>query len=199
MSHALVPSAVTALLKNLLENGLVEQGIVASLGGEATVSSLPPDRIKIGEEERAQLNVYLYRTRVLGIEGLRPSNGTEWDVSQSVELSYVLSAYGAQELQWEMLLGGAMQILQDHACVEAAQMQSTLQAIGAPSGGKVVGASQAALAAPELAAQLHEMRISPLWLRPDEMMQLWSMLHATYRISAAYKVVVTLAAPQNTS
>ena len=60
MSTALALASVTALLKDLLENGLASAGVTAKIGGDATVSALPPDRVGSGADEKAQLNVFLY-------------------------------------------------------------------------------------------------------------------------------------------
>ena len=60
MSTALALASVTALLKDLLENGLASAGVTTKIGGDATVSALPPDRVGSGADEKAQLNVFLY-------------------------------------------------------------------------------------------------------------------------------------------
>ena len=59
--HALHLASVTAVLKHRLENGLVECGIPGAIGGDVIVSTLPPDRIAVTSEERAQLNLFLYQ------------------------------------------------------------------------------------------------------------------------------------------
>jgi hypothetical protein len=60
MSSALAIASVTAVLKSLLDNGLVQHGIAASVG-DVTVTALPPDRVTTGADERSQLNLFLYR------------------------------------------------------------------------------------------------------------------------------------------
>ncbi len=60
MSSALAIASVTAVLKSLLDNRLVEQGAPASVG-DVSVTALPPDRITTGADERSQLNLFLYR------------------------------------------------------------------------------------------------------------------------------------------
>jgi hypothetical protein len=44
MSSALAIASVTAVLKDLLNNGLIDHNVGASVG-EVTVSTLPPDRV----------------------------------------------------------------------------------------------------------------------------------------------------------
>ena len=61
MTTTLAIAAITAVLKHLLENGLAESDVTASIGGDVIVSALPPDRATTGADERAQLNVFLYQ------------------------------------------------------------------------------------------------------------------------------------------
>lgn len=60
MSNALSTAAVTGVIKYLLENGLVSDAIAASVG-DVIVTAIPPDRITVGTDERAQLNLFLYQ------------------------------------------------------------------------------------------------------------------------------------------
>jgi hypothetical protein len=60
MSSALAIASVTAVLKNLLDNRLIQHGVAASLG-DVSVTALPPDRIATGTDERSQINLFLYR------------------------------------------------------------------------------------------------------------------------------------------
>ena len=58
MSTAAGIAAVTAVLKDLLSNGLIDRQVVGAVG-DVTVSALPPDRITLPEAS-SQLNLYLY-------------------------------------------------------------------------------------------------------------------------------------------
>ncbi len=60
MSSALAIAAVTAVLKNLIENRLIQKSIATSVG-DVQVTALAPDRVPIGTDERSQLNLFLYR------------------------------------------------------------------------------------------------------------------------------------------
>ncbi|MBD0326353.1 MAG: DUF4255 domain-containing protein, partial [Pyrinomonadaceae bacterium] len=61
MSTALAIASVTAVLKDLLHNGLIDHDLVSSLG-DVLVSALPPDRIDISETTgNSQLNLFLYQ------------------------------------------------------------------------------------------------------------------------------------------
>ena len=109
MSSALAIASVTAFLKNLLENGLVDEGINASIGGDAVVSALPPDRITTGTDERPQLNLFLHQ--VTPHTGLRPRERSDRRALLGLDLHYLLTAYGAQDFQIEILLGYAAQVM----------------------------------------------------------------------------------------
>ena len=59
MSSPLAIAAVTAALKDLLNDGLLNHDL--SQIGSFTVTSTPPDRITTGETEPNQLNLFLYQ------------------------------------------------------------------------------------------------------------------------------------------
>ena len=59
MSSALAIAAVSASLKDLLNNGLIDHDL--SSIGSFTVTAQPPDRISTGQTEANQLNLFLYR------------------------------------------------------------------------------------------------------------------------------------------
>ncbi len=59
MSNPLAIAAVTATIKDLLNDGLLNQDL--SSIGSFSVTSLPPDRISTGQSEPNQLNVFLYQ------------------------------------------------------------------------------------------------------------------------------------------
>ena len=59
MSSPLAIAAVTAILKDLLNEGLINNDL--SPVGSFSVTALPPDRINIGETEESRLNLFLYQ------------------------------------------------------------------------------------------------------------------------------------------
>jgi hypothetical protein len=52
-------ASITAVLRDLLANGLIRYASVMRLG-DVNVSVLPPDRITVGSEEPNQINVFMY-------------------------------------------------------------------------------------------------------------------------------------------
>src|SRR5262245_63981466 len=61
MSTALAIAGVTAVLRDLLNDGLVNHDATAVLGSTVNVSALPPDRVlSANGSETTQLNLFLY-------------------------------------------------------------------------------------------------------------------------------------------
>ena len=190
MSSALGIAAVTAVLKNLLDNRLIERGLVASLG-DVTVSALPPDRIAVGADEKTQLNLFLYR--------LTPN--TRWrttataatpDASRppmlALDLHYLLTAYGEQDLQAEILLGFGMQLLHEVGSLNREQIHAALAVIAPRGSGAVISPARAALSEVKLADAVERIDVVPEFPSTEEISRLWSTLQARYRPSSAYRV-----------
>lgn len=198
MSHTLVLASVTAVLKNLLENGLVDRGITAMLGGDALVSTLPPDRIATGSEEKVQLNLFLYQINVKGlspisrhaqVSGMPAGQG----LPRSLELQYLLTAYGTDELQTEILLGYGLELFQDTPVLSTEALQKLLTLISSRGGGHLVSPARAALADPKLSQCIRRLKICPQAMQTEEMVNLWSAFQVSYRPSLVYQVTVELA------
>jgi hypothetical protein len=185
---ALTLAAVTAVLKDVLSNGLVEHGVPAALG-DVPVTAMPPDRIPIGEEERSQLNVYLFRvTPNTAWRTVERSNGRVLRPPPTVDLHYLLTAYGAQDLQSEILLGAAVELMHARPIVDRETLHATM---AAGSSAALSSPTRAALAAaaPSFSA-IERLEITPQYLNTEEMTKLWSALQAHFRVSVAYKVTV---------
>src|SRR4051794_1347570 len=119
MSNALAIASVTAVLKDLLNNGVIDHQLSGAVG-EVTVSALPPDRILIdGQDETSRINLFLYR--VTPNQGWRnaalPSRDADGNRSSNpplaLDLHYLLTTYGAAEFHAEILLGYAMQMIHE--------------------------------------------------------------------------------------
>src|SRR5215471_6399154 len=65
MSTALAVASVTAVLKDLLNNGMIDHNITAVVGSDVVVSALPPDRIDVIDvnpsDRKSRLNLFLYQ------------------------------------------------------------------------------------------------------------------------------------------
>jgi hypothetical protein len=174
VSNHLVLAAVTTVLKHRLEQGAVAHNLAATLGREVTVSTLPPDRIPMGPSEAAQLNLLFYR--IAPELTLRSLEGPVGNVP-GYELHYLLTAYGGQELDAELLLGFAIQLFHDTPMLT----HDDIQVVLAPDPEEVgVGDT------------IEQLTITFESLTTEQMGSLWSALQARYRPSVAYRVLVAL-------
>lgn len=194
MSHALAIAAVTAVLKDLLEKGLVSEAIVSSVG-DVIVTALPPDRISVGADERAQLNLFLYqvsqnrnadwmmRDRPLRSPDVRPPNPP-----LAIDLHYLLTTYGAKDFHSELLLGYAMQVLHDMPVLTQQEIYTALKHISQVNTSSVFAQALTSVSISDLAAKLGQIKISPEFFNMEETSKLWSSLQTHYRPSAGYQV-----------
>ena len=61
MSTALAIAGVTAVLRDLLNDGMVNHNVSGMLGSNVTVSVLAPDRVvPVNGAEASQINLFLY-------------------------------------------------------------------------------------------------------------------------------------------
>jgi hypothetical protein len=191
MSSALAIAAVTAILKDLLDNRLVQKNVIGDVG-DVTVTALPPDRVTIGSDERAQLNLFMYR--VTPHVGWRRSRVTPDPQEQHaapplmLDLHYLLSAYGEQDLQAEMLLGHAIQLFQETPVLTGDAIRSALKPTSSNGARHATSPAHAALASSGLAEEVDRLTICPEFLGMEETTRLWSALQAHYRPSAVYEV-----------
>lgn len=198
MSTALAIAGVTAVLRDLLNDGLVNHNVSGMIGSTVTVSVLPPDRvIPAGGAESSQLNLFLHQvTPNLGWRNVDlPSlDGTGRHRASSpplaLNLHYLLSAYSAADLHGEILLGHAMQLLHENAVLTRQAIAKALTT--APDAGEDPPPALRALAACGLADQIEQLRITHESLGAEEMARLWSATQASYRPTAAYEVTVVL-------
>jgi hypothetical protein len=152
------------------------------------VSALPPDRIPSGADERAQLNLFLYL--VTPTPGSGPT-GSSLRGTLALDLHYLLSAYGAQDFQTEILLGPPCSwCMTPHPGRD--RIRETLKSLSHARDRRVVAPALAALAESDLADQVEHLKIEPTFLNAEEMSKLWSALQAKYRPSATYKVSAVL-------
>ena len=197
MSSPLAIAAVTAVLKDLLNDGLLNHDL--SSIGSFSVSALPPDRISTGQNEPNQLNLFLYQVtpnlgwRNAGLPS-RDGNGVRLTAAPlALDLHYLLTAYGSQDLNAEVLLGYSMQLLHETPVLSRAQLRTVL---GAPSpvNGQIPGLPPifGNLTAIDLADQIELVKIAPVYLSNEELSKIWTAMQARYRLSTAYIASVVL-------
>ena len=194
MAGALAIASVTAVLQDLLRNGLITNSEAASVG-DVSISALSPDRIGMGAEESNQLNLFMYR--VTPHSGLRNSakqtvaarKDTQQDHPRlALDLFYLLTAYGAQDFHAEILLGCAMQLLHKIPVLSRDMIRTALVSTPIKKGKRLIPPAQAALSASNITDQVEQIKVTPQFLNFEEMSKVWSALQARYRPSVSYQV-----------
>jgi Pvc16 N-terminal domain len=197
MSNVLSIAAVTAVIKDLLENGLVSDAIVASMG-DVVVTALPPDRVSVEADERPQLNLFLYQ--------ISPNRNADWSANTAdkfysrstidrtatpplaLDLYYLLTAYGAKDFQAELLLGYAINLLYKIPMLNSDRIETALSNATKVSAANIFSQSLSTISTAALAQNLSQLKISSEFLSLDEMSRLWSLFQTHYRPSTAYRV-----------
>jgi hypothetical protein len=182
---ALAVAGVTAVLRSMLESWLNDQNANAALGGaNAEVTAVAPDTIELtGADARPRLNLYMYQ--VSPNSGWRNANLPSTDVRGArsanpplaLDLRYLLTAYGPQEFQAEVLLGYGMQLLHMVAVPSRQQIEDRLPP---------------ALQSSHLGQQAEMVKITQEMMSTEELSKLWAAFQARYRPTAAYVASVVL-------
>lgn len=194
MNSPLAFAAMTFILKDMLDNRIVQRGVTADVGS-VSITALPPDRIATGSDERSQINIFLYRVtpytawRQSGLSG--GDSAVRHRAPMSLDLHYLISAYGEHDFHAEILLGYAMQILHETPILTRDEIVRALSSI-APSAGSALPPAYQAIAAANPGESFAEIQISPEFLNAEETSKLWSALQARYRPSLTYKVSAVL-------
>jgi hypothetical protein len=196
MSNAAALATVTAVLKDLLNNGLLNHDALTHVG-EVIVTALPPDRIDV-PETKSQLNLFLYLvTPNLGWRNVGlPSRDDRGDLVSApplaLDLHYLLSVYGAKEFHAEILLGYAMNLLHEMPVLTRAGIRQSLSNALQVDNGTSVPPDLKDLATSGLADQVEMIKITPNFLSTEEMFKLWMAFQTPYRPTTGYHVSVVL-------
>lgn len=200
MSNALAIAGTTAVLKDLLDSGLIDHRVTDVLGAGVLVTSLAPDTVPIdGDGAVPRLNLFLYQvTQNAGwrnvdlpsrdAQGRRASNPP-----LALDLHYLLTAYGAAELQAEVLLGYGLQMLHQNAVLSRQAIRTAL--VPEPVSAALLPSVYQALRSADLADQVELLKITPSPMSTEEISRLWAALQAHYRPTAAFQVSVVLIEP----
>jgi hypothetical protein len=201
VSSPLALGAVTAVLRNLLDNGFIDAGAPLS---PVKVTAIAPDLVKLDDPDAPpSLNLFLYRTtRNLGWAevGLPAfdSDGTRLtNPPLALNLHYLLTAYGVADFQAEILLGYAMHLLHERPVLDRAAIRRALDP--SPFGASILPPAFQALTASDLAGQVDSVTITDESLDSEEMSRLWSAIQAHYRPTTAYVVSVVLIEARKTT
>jgi hypothetical protein len=195
MSTASGLAAVTAVLKDLLINGLIDHDATAAVG-DVLVTAQAPDRIVL-PETKSQLNLFLYL--VTPNQGWRnvgyPARDSRGDLIAApplaLDLHYLLTAYGAKDFHAEILLGYAMQLFHEMQVLSRPAIRAALAPSLNVTNGDVP-ADLRDLFLSGIADQVEQIKVCQTFLTTEEMFKLWMAFQTAYRPTAAYHVSVLL-------
>jgi hypothetical protein len=185
MSNALAIAGVSAVLRGLLQSWLDGNDANAALNGaSAHVSAIAPDMVPLtGSSAGPQLNLFLHQVtpnqgwRDVGLPS-RDSQGRRTSGPPlALDLHYLLTAYGPEELQAEVLLGYGMQLLHEMPVLDRQTIEDRLPP---------------ALAGSQLARQVELIKLVPDPIGAEELSRLWAAIQAKYRPTASYRASVVL-------
>lgn len=205
MTTALGLAAVTAVLRDRLNEGVVNHDVSAVTGSTVSVTTLAPDRVLSAEgTETSQLNIFLYQVTPNSgwrNEGLPSRDGSGrhrlTNPPLALDLHYLVTAYGSEPLHREILLGYAMQLLHEYPVLTREMIRTALNP--SPDVGSDLPPALRALATCGLADQVENLRITPQFLNSEEMSKLWTATQSHFRPSAAYQVSVVLIEAQQST
>jgi len=196
MSNVLAIAAVTQLLKDLINDTLINGNVSQALGADFTVTALPPDRVVADNgDQSTQLNLFLYRISPNGAlrnEDL-PTRDRDGRMTQrprlALDLHYIVTAVSGQELHAETLLGYAMQLFHENPILGRETIRAALELATIDD---ILPQAFDPIRASELADQIELLKITPRTLTMDDMSKLWTAFQASYRTTVAYDVSLVL-------
>src|SRR4051794_17014204 len=105
MSSALAIASVTAVLKDLLDNAVIDHSVSTIVGGPVTVTAQSPGQIKPNNEGviSRQLTLFLYHVTTntgwsnVGLPSCAPRGTRLTNPPLALDLYYLLTAYGKED------------------------------------------------------------------------------------------------------
>jgi hypothetical protein len=191
MSDYLAVAGVSAVLRTLLTSALPNDGPATILGTSPGISSTSPDLIVTGPGEQARLNIFMYYASfnaALRNLGLPSSNAQGLQVSNpplALNLHYLVSAYGGNQFDPEILLAWAMQVFHETPVVPRQVIQDALNGLGSSPEAQLISTST-------LADQIEHIKITPETLTTEEIYRLWAAFQTHYRPTTSYRVSVVV-------
>lgn len=194
MSSPLAIGAVSAVLRNLLDNGVVDVGPAM---GSVKVTAVAPDTIKLDDPALdLRLNLFLYRVTPnqgwanAALPAYSRNGDRLTNAPLALDLHFLLTAYGSSDFHAEILLGYGMHVLHERPLLDRAAIRRALDPT--PLGPSILPPAFQALSASDLADQLEAVTVTLEPMDTEEMSRLWSAIQAHYRPTAAYVVSVVL-------
>ena len=209
MANALAIAGVTAVLKDLLNDALINANIDAI--GQFSVTALPLDEMEppADASQINRLNIYMWnatRNAAWSNERLPGRNAAGERIDSpflALDLHFVLSATGSDELHAEILLGYGMQVLHETPVLTRDAIRTALGGLTPPVDAQLLPAAQQFLQASDLADQFEQIRITPAVLdsnspgQIEALSNIWSAFSTSLRASALYQVSCVLIESQS--
>lgn len=199
MSNALAIAGVTAILRDLLDSGVIDHEVTDAMGQGVLVSAVAPDSIALeGANAKPQINLFLHQVthnaamRNLDLPSRSRGGARTGNPPLALDLHYLVTAYGTGDLQAEVLLGYAMMLLHQTPVPARETIRKALNPPGMPIDGALLPSVYEALRASDLSEQYEQIRITPAPMNTEEMSKIWAAMQAHYRPTAAYQVSVVL-------
>lgn len=199
MSSALGIASVTHILKDLLNDGIIDNDVASALGSAISVTSLPPAQVESSPGgNNSQLNIFMYRvTPNIGLMNLGyPSRNSRGDITNNpplaLNLHYLLSAFGESELHSEILLGYGMQLLHENPVLSREAINTSLTPASALNPGGRLPNALLSLTDSGLADQIEQIKITNENINTEEMSRLWTAFQTNYRPCSAYQATVVI-------
>jgi hypothetical protein len=192
MSDYLAVAGVSAVLRSLLTNALTNGGPSGIFGTSPGISSTSPDLIVTGQGEQPRLNIFMYYAsfnaalRNLGLPSSNPQGLQVSNPPLALNLHYLVSAYGGNQFDPEILLGWAMQVFHETPVVPRQVIQDALNGLGSSS------AEAQLISTSTLANQIEHIKITPETLTTEEIYRLWAAFQTHYRPTTSYRVSVVV-------
>jgi hypothetical protein len=193
MSDYLAVAGVSAILKQTLIDALAVNGPSTILDMATPVTVGPPDLITTGTEELVQLNIFMYYAsqnaafRNLCLPAADSQGNKLTNPPLALNLHYLISAYGKNEFDAEIVLGWAMKVFHENPIFSQSDISDLL---GEMSGSSV--AEVQLLVQTTLASQVESIKVTPESLSNEEIARLWMAFQTHYRTTTSYQVTVVL-------
>ncbi len=205
MSNALAVAGVTAVIKDLLDSGMIDHKVTDSMGQGVAVTAIAPDIIALGNDSKPQLNLFLYQLtpNAAWRNACLPSRDSRGQPISNpplaLDLHYMITAYGSGDLQAEILLGYALQLLHETPVLTRDAIRTALNPPTPPVTGSLLPSVYQALRASDLADQFEQIKLTPETMNTEELSKLWTALQSHYRPTATYVATVVLLQPSAAS
>jgi hypothetical protein len=209
MSNGLAIAAMTAVLKSVLEDGLVQSSVLSSMGN-ILLTTLPPDQVSVGVDGQPQLNLFLYQVSQnrnadwIGRDRNYPTQPgskvmEDENAPLAINLHYLLTVYGIKDFQAELLLGCVMELMHQTPVLSNDRIRAALNHTASINRTGLLSQALESTSVSVVAEQLDQVQITPNLFDTEQMSRLWSLLQGSYRPSVAYEVSMVMIGEQSSA